>query len=202
MNEQIYNTIMPTKDKLNQSNTQTPTLFQNTSNETATIVVAMNNHLVSVNPSAAAMLNVLPETMKGQSISVLGKAFVNILSQPTKPGAATIVHLDNGNTVIANMRTVVGQNQQPMGKVITLQEVKAQAEKTIPSFQVQNNSGSDQHAVGNLQSQIQNMQDLIEMVPRFSNNRFWQNLLIEHMQKLVEDMTTQVQKLTPVSPSA
>lgn len=162
------------------------------SSETPMILIGMNNKIVSVNAAAAHLIGTTVEALKGQSVATLGQALAAVAMQPTKPGASTLLQIANGRTVLANTRTVVGQHNKPLGRAVTLQDISSavndlhsqKKEEVLPT-------------VGNLQKQIQNMRDLIEMVPRFSNNKYWQDLLVEHMQKLVADMTSQVNQLSP-----
>jgi hypothetical protein len=199
MNEQM----MYKPANLNQHNTTfaTPTQHtHNTSDESALILIGVNNQLLTINSQATRLLGVSADTIKGQPIAILGEALSAIAKEPTKPGTSNLLTLANGKTVLATTRNVVGHNQQPMGRVITLQTINT-VMHDIKSTSL-SASYTTTPVVDNLQAQIKTMQDLIAMVPRFSNNRFWQNLLVEHMQKLVYDMTQQIQRLTPVAPSA
>lgn len=173
---------------------------QQTTDESAMILIGMNNQLLTINAHAARLLGVSVEQVKGKPVAVLGDALSAIANQPTIPGSSNLLHLPNGKTILASVRNVVGQNRQPMGRVVNIQEINAVIEQTVPMFQQASYQSTP--TVDTLQSQINAMNDLIQMVPRFNNNRFWQNLLVEHMQRLIEEMTDQVQQLTPISPSA
>lgn len=164
--------------------------------EKAMILIGTNNTLLSVNAAAERLLGLPAYHLKGQPVSILGEGMSLLAQHPTRPGSSNILQLSNGKTVLAHTRTVVGRNQQPMGRVINFQDISS----TLRSSQRKDQDMMP--TIGTLQAQIKNMQELIEMVPTFSNNRHWQNLLIEHMQRLVEEMNAQVQQLSPVSPSA
>ncbi len=177
------------------ANASASTTMQETlsrSYETPMILVGMNNKIVSVNAAAAHLIGTTVEALKGQSVATLGHALSMIAMQPTKPGASNLLQIANGRTVLANTRTVVGQQNKPLGRAVTLQDISS----AVNDLQTQKQEDV-LPTVGNLQKQIQNMRDLIEMVPRFSNNKYWQDLLVEHMQKLVTDMTNQVNQLSP-----
>lgn len=182
------------------TSTSTARQTQQTTEESAMILIGMNNQLLTINAHAARLLGVSAEQVKGKPVAILGDALTAIANQPTMPGSSNLLHLPNGKTILASVRNVVGQNRQPMGRVINIQEINAVIDQPAPMFQQA--SCQSTPTVDALQSQISAMNDLIQMVPRFNNNRFWQNLLFEHMQRLIEEMTEQVQQLTPISPSA
>jgi len=172
--------------------------------ESPMILVGTNNKLLAMNTPAAKLLGVSAQQVKGQHITVLGEALASIALQPTRPGVSNLLHLSNGHTVLASTRMVVDDKQQPLGRVVTMQDMDASVEN-ISHQTVSSPPATQQGAmpgIDTLQSQIKNMQELIDMVPRFSNNRYWQNLLVDHMNRLIGEMTEQVQHLMPVSVSA
>ncbi len=166
--------------------------------DTPMILVGTNNTILTINHAAATLFDVVPGMVKGKSVTILGDALEAVAQQPTRPGSSNLLQLGNGKMVLTNTRTVVGQNQQPMGRVVTLQPVHSPIEQFTPPM----SSPVMSPAIGTLQDQIKNMQELIEMMPTFNNNRYWQNLLLEHMQRLIQEMQSQVQEIIPIAPSA
>lgn len=157
--------------------------------ESAVILVSMQDTILSISPAAARLLGVSVEMCKGKPVSILGRALDAVSHHTTRPGSADVIQLENGHTVLARTRTVVGKHNQPMGRAVTLQDV------TVPAEHRPSQQRESMPALGELETQIASMQELIDMIPQFSHHKYWQNLLLEHMQRLIHDMTKQVQEL-------
>lgn len=156
--------------------------------ETPMILVNSNNVIISINNSAAHLIDVFADVMKGQPVEQLGSALAAIAKHPTKPGSSNLMQLPNGRTVLATTRNVVGRNNKKLGRVVSLQEINVEMNELRAQ-------AAESSSVGTLQSKIQNMQELVAMIPQFSNNKYWQNLLVEHMQRIISEMTSEVSQL-------
>ncbi len=158
---------------------------------TALILVGTHNRLLAVNSAAAHLIGADAAALKGQDVRTLGKALSSVATTPTAPGASHLLELPNGRTVLVSVGTVVGRNQQVMGRAMTLQEISAHINELTDT----SHTAAGAQDMRTLQQQIQSMQELIDMLPRFSHHKYWQNLLVEHMQRLINQMTSHVQEL-------
>lgn len=198
MSEHVYQEMTPhtniaTHTQVPASRSTTPTGSLNQSDNVAIILVGTNDRLLSISPAAADLVGLSPDKAKGQHLSVLGESLAAVAKQPTRPGASNFLQLDNGNTVLANTRTVVGRNNQPMGWAVTLQDISS----AVHEFRSRHPKPAP--AIGDLQDKMKSMQELIDMLPRFSHHKYWQNLLVEHMQRLMTEMNSQINEMTPMS---
>lgn len=179
--------------------------------ETATILVSTNGRILTVNAPAARLLGVRAETMKGQPLnSVMDGALATAVHHSGASGTASILQMASG-TILVKTGNVVGRKNQPLAQAILLQEVVAAGiMHTAPMSQEKKNGKDDasemveqsdatRPTLTTLQRQIQNMRELIAMVPQFSHNKYWQDLLVEHMERLTNEMNRQINQISPLS---
>ncbi|NJN68015.1 MAG: hypothetical protein HC884_15545 [Chloroflexaceae bacterium] len=164
--------------------------------EKAMMLVGTNQKILVMTPLAAHLLGTSPETIKGRPLSsLMDGSLSDAVHRPAEPGSLNLLQTTSGRTVIVTTRKVTGQNHQPL-LAILFEEIQPVAEVSPPQSQ---QPAALPPAIGTLQSQIQNLQELITMIPQFSHNRYWQTLLVEHMDRIVKEMRSQVQYLTPLS---
>ncbi len=190
MQDQIFQEMPLTGYHVAESSEATQRVVAETSNG-AMILVGTNGKILSISREAAQLLRLSETAYKGQSVARLGDALAAVAMSPVRAGVSHLVQVNTGQTVLAHTRTVVGSHNQVMGRVITLQDVSS-ALWDSPARQP---VAPD---LGTLQSQIESMQELIAMLPKFSHHRYWQNLLVEHMQRLVDEMTSQMSEISPL----
>jgi PAS domain S-box-containing protein len=191
MQDQIFQEASLDRYHVTESCTAIPQAVSETNNA-AMILVGTSGKILSISPEATQLLGLSESAYKGQSVAQLGDALAAVAMSPVRAGVSHLIQLGNGHTVLAHTRTVVGRHNQVMGRVITLQDVRASL------WDMQTHQPQMGPALGTLQQQIESMQELITMLPKFSHHRYWQNLLVEHMQRLVDEMTSQMSEISPL----
>jgi hypothetical protein len=170
------------------------------SGEKAMMLVGTNQKILVMTPLAAHLLGTAPEAVRGKALtSVMEGSLAEAVHRPVEAGALNLLQTTSGRILIVTTRKVTGHQHQPL-LAILFEEVQpaVEGEKEAPAFLNQQPTPMTP-AIGTLQSQIQNLQELITMIPQFSHNRYWQTLLVEHMDRIVKEMRSQVQYLTPLS---
>jgi hypothetical protein len=166
------------------------------SGDLALLLVDPDRNIVALSQSAADVLNTTATHSKGQPLeSIAGGALSALALRPGATMMMTMFDLEDGRTIVATTRTLTGRNGKALGWVVTLYE---DLDAALGEFHTRQPASSP--AIATLQSQIQNMQELIAMLPRFRQHRYWNYLLMEHIERLTDQMAEQVQLL--VSPSA
>lgn len=173
------------------------------SGDKAMMLVGTNQKILVMTPLAAHLLGTAPEAVRGKALtSVMEGSLADAVHRPVEAGARNLLQTTSGRTLIVTTRKVTGHQHQPL-LAILFEEVQpaVEVEKEATAFPHQPNQQPTPMtpAIGTLQSQIQNLQELITMIPQFSHNRYWQTLLVEHMDRIVKEMRSQVQYLTPLS---
>ncbi len=163
------------------------------SGDLALLLVDPGRNIVSLSQSAADVLNTTAPHSKGQPLESIAGGVLSALALRTEATMAmTMFDLEDGRTIIATTRTLTGRNGKALGWVVTLYENLAAA---LGEFRTRHHASSP--AIATLQSQIQNMQELLAMLPRFRQHRYWNYLLMEHIERLTDQMAEQVQLLVP-----
>ncbi len=141
--------------------------------------------------SAARLLNVSAEMVKGQTInSVAGGVLRALGLRRDATRTITMFEISTGHTLVATTRPLIGSSAQCLGWVVALHPDLASA---LSEFQAQQTSATT--TITTIQQQLKNMQELVAMLPRFSHHPYWQYLLIEHMERLTGQLDSYVQQL-------
>lgn len=178
----------------------TATPQQATSSELPMILIGLNGFVLTINESAARVLGLTIKQVKGQPLGkLMGGALAGLVNQHPETKAAHFIHTPNGTTLLARSGPVVGRNNQLLGYAIIFEDTISPAAHEAPPTPAPAPVETSSHAVTTLRQQIQSMHELIGMLPTFSHNKYWQNLLVEHMERLIKEMTSQVQQMDTLS---
>ena len=162
--------------------------------ELALMLVDANWRLFAISPSAAQLLNIPADSVRGQAVyQVAGGILEPIALRPNAIMTTTVFEVGD-KTIFTNTRTLFDRNKQFLGWVVSLHEDLCEA---LSEFRNHHNVTTP--VISTLQYQIQNMQELIAMLPKFSHHRYWHYLLMQHIERLTSEMARQVQRLTPPS---
>lgn len=151
--------------------------------ERALLFIDTDRTMFAVSPSAAALLDVAAETVRGKSLDTFADGALGAIAlRRNATYATTTFALPDGRTLFARTRLVTGRDEQFSGWVVELEEMNTAQQTRL-----------DQHQavlpdVSMLLQQIQTMQELITMLPQFSQHRSWQHLLVEHVEQLISQM--------------
>lgn len=158
----------------------------------ALLLFDARRNLSAISPAATRLLNLSADHVKGQPVDRLiniNGALSAIALRSGSIRTSTMFELTNGHVVFANTRTLVGHNHRVYGWLVALYSDVISA---LVGFPIEQHTSLPSNPV--LQQQIQNMRELIAMLPRFSQHRYWQSLLMEHMERLIEEMDMQCHK--------
>ncbi len=160
--------------------------------EHAILLIGADRKIFSLNLLAAEILAVDANSVHGQFIDTIADGVLTAIAlRQNATRATTLFEMDNERTIRATTRPVYGQDQAFCGWVVKLVEVDAAAD----SF-----SASEENIQPDLQSLLDNvaaMRELIAMLPQFDQNRYWSQLLLDHMKRLNSQMTHDVRRLAP-----
>lgn len=160
----------------------------------ALMIIDMHRHLFAINPSAVQLLGLAAEANRGQSVDTLADGALQALAlRPTATLATTLFDLPDGRTILAKTRPLTGRNRRFLGWIVILQDVsRLMSETRLGCLDTP-------PAVTTLQSKIEALQELISMLPQFSQHQYWRHLLAEHMERITNEMATQLQQMMPIS---
>ncbi|NJP05039.1 MAG: hypothetical protein HC837_05120 [Chloroflexaceae bacterium] len=163
-----------------------PTAIDRT--EPALVLVGVRRQVIAMSKPAAQLLNVSTTAVRGQHVNVVAKGILTSLLHGTGVHESfCMLKPDSGMMLIATTRTLLKDNERQAGWLITLHLGLHEALQVL-----QGNNGHTSSQKGaefvDLQHKVQNMHDLVEMLPQFSRYQYWQSLLIEHMQKLMGEI--------------
>lgn len=159
--------------------------------EHALLLVDANRNLFAMNDVAAQLLGVRPEDARGQPVASLAHGTLAAVAlQPGAISATTIFELDGRRPVLARVRSLFYPQHQFLGWVVLLQDMTSGLEQRSEAQREDRLV-----ALHNLQRQIQTLQELITMLPEVGQHHYWRMLLMQHMSKLADEMTAQVQQL-------
>ncbi len=155
------------------------------------LLVDANRNLFAMNDVAAQLLGVRPEDARGQPVASLAHGTLAAVAlQPGAISATTIFELDGRRPVLARVRSLFYPQHQFLGWVVLLQDMTGGLEQRSEAQREDRLA-----ALHNLQRQIQTLQELITMLPEVGQHHYWRMLLMQHMSKLADEMTAQVQQL-------
>jgi hypothetical protein len=161
------------------------------SSELALILVDARRTLFAISQPAAGLLDVSAEEVRGEPINSVAGGILQALSlRRDATRTITMFELPNGQTLFATTRPLFGSNTPFLGWVIALHQ-----DLTVALREFQTQQGSASSTIHALQQQLKNIQELVAMLPKFSHHPYWQYLLIEHMERLTNQMNRQVQQL-------
>lgn len=148
----------------------------------ALLLIDTDNRLQGISTAAAALLGVSAQTARGQMIDgVVGSTLAALVIHPVR---TRFLRLGDGRTLLV----IVKQASSTGGRFVLLQDVTAALAEFLPPQQTA-------QAGQTLQQQLGSLRELVGMLPNFAQHQYWRELLAEHMQQLVAEMSQQVQQL-------
>lgn len=165
-----------------------------TQSEHALVIVDRNRCLFAANPSAVSLLGCALESSKGEPLDNVGGGILAAIA--LHPGAAlatVIFELPDGRTLLAKTRPLTGRNRCSLGWIVLLQDISRLTGEFTLSWM------DTQRVLSTLQTHVQTLQELITMMPQFSQHQYWRHLLAEHMGRITDEMTAQLQQIMPIS---
>lgn len=158
----------------------------------ALILVDARRRLFAISPSAADVLNIPVESVRGEAIEHVADGILEVIALRPNAIMTTTMFEIAGKPLFANTRTLFGRNQQFLGWVVSLHDDLCDA---LGEFRSHHSAATN--VISTLQHQIQNMQELIAMLPKFNHHHYWHYLLMQHIERLTDQMAQQVQLLNP-----
>ncbi len=149
----------------------------------------------AISSAAIRLLGVPDESLQGQPLESLADGALSAVAlRPNARKATTVFALPDGQQIQATTRPVFDRQQRFAGWMVELMP----AESELDELPVR--AWSQQETLPTLsalQGQIEHMQTFITMLPSFSQHHQWRHLLIEHMEQLIANMSSQVMQLVP-----
>lgn len=169
-------------------------------NEVPIILIGLNGLVLTINASAARIFGLTIKQVKGQPLSnLMGGALAALSHQLPESRGMHLVQSVDGETLLARSGPVVGRNNQVLGYAIIFEERSISPAVREAASPAAAEAVESPPTLATLRRQIQTMNELIGMLPVFSHNKYWQNLLVEHMERLIKEMTAQVQQIDALS---
>lgn len=160
----------------------------------ALMLVDAHRTLFAISARAGQMLGLPTDTAKGKSLDQIAEGILSpIALRQNATMSLTLFDLPDGSQMFATARSLTGRQQHFLGWVIALHHDLASA---LNEFRAHHSAPAP--TIVALQGQIRNIQELIAMLPRFSQHRYWHQLLLEHIDRITGEMEKEVQRLAHI----
>ncbi len=156
----------------------------------ALLLVHTNRTLAVANHAATKLLNLPTRTdrMRGQLMDDIADGMLaSVPLRPTALRASSEFLTADGRILLATSRLLQSDHQQFKGWMVALQDTSGQQHSGL--------NMAPCPGIESIQQQVNALQELIALLPQFSQHHYWQHLLVEHMQKLTEEMAITLQHL-------
>jgi hypothetical protein len=154
----------------------------------ALLLVDTNRTLATANRAATDLLNLSPGAapVRGQLIDSLANGMLaSVPLRPTALRASSEFLAADGRILLATSRLLKSERQHFKGWLVTLQETSANEQAGIMPHT----------SIDSMQTQINALNELITMLPQFSQHQYWRYLLVEHMQKITKELEAELRHL-------
>jgi hypothetical protein len=179
------------------ANNQKTTQQSSATSQAATLFVDRSTCIQGISQAAAELLHLDENCPGGQPLHSFADGLLSVLTlHHDRPAPATLVTLEDGRTLEVNTRCVRGRNEQLRGWMLTLHDVggAVQQPQQQPAAEEPEAQATRPAACAceELRQQVQSMRELVAMLPSFSQRQDWRELLVGHMQQLLDDMSSKL----------
>jgi transcriptional regulator with PAS, ATPase and Fis domain len=170
-----------------------PQQHSSATSQGATLFVDRSARIQGISQAAAELLHLDEDYPSGQSLNAFAGGLLSVLTlHYDRPAPATLLTLDDGRTLLVTTRCVRGRNEQLRGWMLTLQDISTAMQQVgaQPAAEAQASTPPADSTCDELQQKVQSMRELVALLPNFSQRQDWRELLIDHMQQLLEEMSS------------
>lgn len=175
---------------------QPATQQSSTTSQAATLFVDRGICIQGISQKARDLLHLDEDYPNGQPLhSFAGGLLATLTLHDDRPAPTTLVTFGDGRTLLVKTRCVRGHNEQLRGWMLTLQDVSSvvqQFQEPQPTAEKPEAQTAQPAACAceELRQQVQSMRELVAMLPSFSQRQDWRELLVGHMQQLLDEMSS------------